>query len=254
MSAIFSGDSPSVTFSDATTQTTAFTTNPIVNNIKSQASTPLTFAINATEAMRIDSSGNLLVGTASSYGSNTKLNLLATTNAVTANIYNSGSTSTSKITNQLVRIASNGSGADSCINFTDSATYNYWFGGNGGGAYVVSGTNGVRLANGGTSWASDSDERVKDIIEPITDATNKVSSLRAVIGKYKTDEEGVRRSFLIAQDVQAVLPEAVVEQQDEIGTLSLAYTDVIPLLVAAIKEQQALIESLTTRLTVLEAK
>jgi len=115
---------------------------------------------------------------------------------------------------------------------------------------------GVSLTSGATSWASASDERLKDIIEPITDAANKVSQLRAVIGKYKTDEEGTRRPFLIAQDVQAVLPEAVTEgrnsKDDETEYLQVAYTEVIPLLVAAIKEQQALITTLTTRITALE--
>jgi hypothetical protein len=98
---------------------------------------------------------------------------------------------------------------------------------------------GVFLANGGTSWSSASDERVKDIIEPISDAANKVSTIRAVIGKYKSDVEGTRRSFLIAQDVQAVLPEAVTVGTDEQQTLGLAYTEVIPLLVAAIQELKA---------------
>ena len=113
-------------------------------------------------------------------------------------------------------------------------------------------TNGVYLANGGTAWASLSDERLKDIIEPITDAANKVSTLRSVIGKYKTDAEGTRRPFLIAQDVQAVLPEAVTEgrnsKDDGTEYLQVAYTEVIPLLVAAIKEQNAIIESLKARL------
>jgi len=133
----------------------------------------------------------------------------------------------------------------------------------GGTAYdtytVASGagaSGGVSLTSGATSWASASDERLKDIIEPITDAANKVSQLRAVIGKYKTDEEGTRRPFLIAQDVQAVLPEAVTEgrnsKDDETEYLQVAYTEVIPLLVAAIKEQQALITALTTRITALE--
>jgi len=96
-----------------------------------------------------------------------------------------------------------------------------------------------------------SDERKKDIIEPITDAATKVSSLRAVIGKYKTEEDGIRRAMLIAQDVQAVLPEAVVENKD--GELLLQYTEIIPLLVAAIKEQSALITQLTARITALES-
>ena len=95
---------------------------------------------------------------------------------------------------------------------------------------------GVYITDGGTSWTANSDERLKDIIEPISDAANKVASLRAVIGKYKTDAIGVRRSFLIAQDVQSVLPEAVSVKEDEIGTLGVQYSEVIPLLVAAIKE------------------
>ena len=111
-------------------------------------------------------------------------------------------------------------------------------------------TAGVQLASGGTSWGTFSDESIKDIIEPITDAAAKVSSLRAVIGKYKTDEDGVRRAFLIAQDVQAVLPEAVTTTQQSDGeeVLSLAYTETIPLLVAAIKELKAEVDSLKAQL------
>jgi hypothetical protein len=107
-------------------------------------------------------------------------------------------------------------------------------------------------AYGSSAWTAISDERIKDIIEQITNAIEKVNSLRSVIGKLKKDPDGTRKVFLIAQDVQAVLPEAVNVQDDEIGTLGLQYTDVIPLLVAAIKEQQALIQSLTDRITALE--
>jgi hypothetical protein len=111
-------------------------------------------------------------------------------------------------------------------------------------------TGGVKIAAGSTSWSSISDERLKDIIEPITNAAEKVSTLRAVIGNYKTDPKKTRRPFLIAQDIQAVLPEAVDDTNE--NELSLRYTETIPLLVAAIQEQQAIIESLTTRLETLE--
>jgi len=113
---------------------------------------------------------------------------------------------------------------------------------------TAGGSNGVNLTSGATAWTSASDERLKDIIEPITDAANKVSQLRAVIGKYKTDADGTRRPFLIAQDLQAVLPEAVSEGRnskgDETEYLQVAYTEVIPLLVAAIKELKAEIDAL----------
>jgi hypothetical protein len=103
---------------------------------------------------------------------------------------------------------------------------------------------GVSLAVNGTSWGSLSDEREKEIIEPITNAVSKISTLRSVIGRYKVDDEDKRRAFLIAQDVKAVLPEAVTELDDEQKTLILQYTEIIPLLVAAIKELKAEIDIL----------
>jgi hypothetical protein len=110
---------------------------------------------------------------------------------------------------------------------------------------VVSSTNGVYLANGGTSWLALSDERFKDIIEPISNAVAKVGSLRSVIGKFKSEAEGTRRPFLLAQDVQAVFPEAVDATKPE--QLGLSYTEVVPLLVAAIKELTARVQTLEAR-------
>ena len=121
---------------------------------------------------------------------------------------------------------------------------------NGYRVYVYANGAGVYLANGGTSWTSNSDERQKTAIVPFVNAVEKVASLRAGTGRYLTDDESVSRSFLIAQDVLAVLPEAVdASDPDKLG---VQYTDVIPLLVAAIKEQQTLITALTARITALE--
>lgn len=220
------------------------------------AADTIAFAEGGSEAARFDASGNLLMGTTTNISNaiiHAERSQAGDANAVSRtllNISNSGATNTAKNKNLLVRVASNATNADVAIALTDAVTNNYWFGGNNGGAYVMANTNGVRLSSGGTSWASDSDERVKDIIEPISNAAEKVSSLRAVIGKYKTDSDGTRRAFLIAQDVQAVLPEAVFDEQ---GTLMLAYTETIPLLTAALQEALAEIANLKTRLTALEA-
>ena len=113
---------------------------------------------------------------------------------------------------------------------------------------------GLVMGAGGTAWVVTSDERIKDIIEPITGAMSKLSTLRTVIGKYKVDPDGTRRPFLIAQDVQAVFPEVVNTQDDEDGTLGIEYTSLIPAMIAGMKEQQTLIEALTARITALEAK
>jgi hypothetical protein len=104
---------------------------------------------------------------------------------------------------------------------------------------------GMYLGYGNNAWTASSDERVKTDLVPIENATSKVSTLRAVTGRFKTDEEGKSRSFLIAQDVQAVLPEAVdASDPDKLG---VQYTDVIPLLVAAIKELSAEVEALKAK-------
>ena len=93
---------------------------------------------------------------------------------------------------------------------------------------------GVYLLNGGTSWVAISDKTQKTGITPISDGLNKVMTLEPIIYRYLNDDVTVRRPGLFAQDVQAVLPEAVVENED--GILGLSYTEVIPLLVSAIKD------------------
>jgi hypothetical protein len=111
---------------------------------------------------------------------------------------------------------------------------------------------GVKLDNGATAWSTVSDERQKTNLQPIENGLNKVSALRAVTGRYLVDAEDVSRSFLIAQDVQAVLPEAVSVDSDEGSTLGLRYTEVIPLLVAALKESKERIETLEAAVTALQ--
>ena len=111
---------------------------------------------------------------------------------------------------------------------------------------------GVYIVDGGTSWTGTSDERLKTNLQPIENAAEKVSTLRAVTGRFIADEENKSRAFLIAQDVQKVLPEAVDASDPE--KLGIAYTDVIPLLVAAIQEQQTIINELKTRIEALESK
>ena len=109
---------------------------------------------------------------------------------------------------------------------------------------VAGGSGGVYLDPAATSWAAVSDERLKTALIPFENAVQKVCSIRTGTGRYLTDAEDVSRSFMIAQDVQAVLPEAVSVDADEAQTLGLRYSETIPLLVAAIKELTARLEAL----------
>ena len=186
-----------------------------------------------TTAMTLDASGRLLLGTTTN--PNGIISRVKGGNGDSFEMDNDGS--------QFTSFYLSNNGTIKVSSYWDNTNLRY---------QIVPVTNGVYLSSGGVAWIAVSDERQKDIIEPITNATNKINQLRTVIGKYKTDPEGTRRSFLIAQDVQFVLPEAVdATNPNELG---LSYTDTIPLLVAAIKEQQTLIDSLTTRLTALENK
>jgi hypothetical protein len=66
-----------------------------------------------------------------------------------------------------------------------------------------------------------------------------------LVGVLYTDSNGNRKTGLLAQDVQTVLPEAV--STDEAGNLALAYGNLVGLLVEAVKE-------LTTRVHELEKR
>jgi hypothetical protein len=257
------------------------------------AANTLGIVVSSTERMRIDSSGNVGIGRTSSDGyriatlGNTQLlsgyqltytgvaagSITITSGGAMALGLDAATGSTERMRidssgNLLLNTTSPSSGGslgNSALTLKSSGTTTVWGVGptsSYGIFYVVnsSGT-GVSLSSGNTSWAAQSDERLKDIIEPISDAVNKVSTLRAVIGKYKTDTEGTRRSFLVAQDVKAVLPEVIDTAEDEQGTLSIRYTEVIPLLVASIKELKAIndtqaetINALTARIVALESK
>ena len=212
---------------------------------------PMTFFSNGTERMRISALGNVGIGTSnpdSFYGNAVPLAVVKNQNAVTTFGIANGTSGSLAFT----QIAMVGGTSNSFANLqladnSGSPYFQLTTGSAVSGISMIANSNGVKLAINGTSWTSLSDARLKDIIEPITNAASKVSTLRSVIGKFKTEADGVRRPFLVAQDVQAVLPEAVNIAKDAMGTLELSYTDVIPLLVAAINE-------LTARITNLETK
>lgn len=88
-----------------------------------------------------------------------------------------------------------------------------------------------------------SDIRLKTAIEVIPDSLMKVLQLRGVT--YERVDTGERQTGVIAQEVQAVLPEAVMTMTDEQQTLSVAYGNMVGLLIEAIKELNAKVEALS---------
>ena len=93
-----------------------------------------------------------------------------------------------------------------------------------------------------------SDQRLKEHVTSIANPIEKVGQLRGVTFDWKRDAHPEwalpqeRQMGLLAQEVEAVFPEAVTTDDD--GTKSVAYSKLIPVLVEAIKAQQAQIEDL----------
>jgi hypothetical protein len=82
---------------------------------------------------------------------------------------------------------------------------------------------------------ANSDERLKENIETIGNALEKVYNLRGVYYDMIA-HPGVRKTGLIAQEVEKVLPEVVTTSETGENIKSVAYANVVGLLVEAIKE------------------
>ena len=114
-----------------------------------------------------------------------------------------------------------------------------------------------------------SDARMKDNIVAIDNPLNKIKQIRGVYFDWNEkgpswtkgwpgQPEGKKHDVgVIAQEIQKVLPEAVMERSKESGMegmLAVDYEKIVPLLIEGIKEQQTMIEDLQTRIKKLEGK
>jgi len=95
-----------------------------------------------------------------------------------------------------------------------------------------------------TTFNTTSDRNTKTDIEPISGALGKVQQLGGYSFTFK--DSGEKSSGVIAQEVQAVLPELVQEGGE--GHLTVQYGNMVGLLIEAIKEQQVQIDALTAKL------
>lgn len=107
--------------------------------------------------------------------------------------------------------------------------------------------NGPDLSTPGSITASGnvtaySDVKLKKDIKPIEDALDKISQIRGVTFQRNDLKTDVRFAGVIAQELEQVLPEVV--STDELGIKSVAYGNLVSLLIEAVKEQQAEINEL----------
>jgi hypothetical protein len=207
-----------------------FNQNGVANWVIGQPSSTDAFAFwngrtnggDGTERMRIDSSGNLLVGgTAQAYSSRLEVTHTGLDGITT--IFN-------------------GTSANNAMKFRN---------GNGQvGSIITSGS--------ATSFNTSSDYRLKTSILPMTTGLATVAALKPVTYKWKSDDtdgEG-----FIAHELQAIIPLAVSGEKDalnENGSIKpqgVDYSKIVVHLVAAIQELKATVDAQAAEITALQSK
>jgi hypothetical protein len=195
---------------------------------------PVVFGTNGAERARIDSSGNLLVGTTvASVGTTTG-----------CRIVNDSGVAASRM--ELASTATTNSGIGYSMLSTGAGAYRFYIG-YGGNIYATS-----------TSITGISDQRLKENIRDLDDGLDVVLALKPRKFDWKEGRgKGTPndRGF-IAQEFEAVLPDMIEQWLDKAPDGEEPYkainANLIPTLVKAIQEQQAIITALTARVEALE--
>ena len=224
---------------DGTTTRLNFYTTSSSVVLNAVGAIPLTFGTNGTERARIDSSGNLLVGSTTA---NAKLYVESTAStAGTFVLVSNGS-----FTNNVLRL--------DCSRNTQNSTYNFLectVPGISNRLFIRDSGNVVNVNN---SYGAISDAKLK---ENIVDASPKLADLMQVkVRNFNMIGETAKQLGVVAQELETVFPSMIDEAPDkdaegnvlETTTKSVKYSVFVPMLIKALQEQQALIQSLKARL------
>ena len=201
--------------------------------INNRQSASITFGTNNTERARIDSSGNLLVGTTSNLGRLSVVGGGNTAGTYAVAVYNSDASK-----NQF--LARN----DGFVYLPSTAGNTT---GSAANLYIDSGN--------GAVYRSTSSLKYKQNIQNAVHGLADLLQLRSVTyeGKAETDA-GKTFGGLIAEEVHEAGLTEFVQYAEDGSPDALAYGNMVSLCIKAIQEQQAIITQLTARITALENK
>jgi hypothetical protein len=183
---------------------------------------PMVFKTSDTERMRIDSSGNLLVGaTAQVYSGKQVI-------AFSGAVHNAVAINETANTSNAVYIG-----------FLNNGT--------------AIGSVGRVGATAAVSYNTTSDKRLKSNIADANPILDKLMNVK--VRQFDWAEGNLHQDAgFIAQELAPILSGIVIEGKTEADYWQLDYSKLTPYLVKAIQEQQAIITDLTTRLSELENK
>jgi hypothetical protein len=184
------------------------------------AADTLAFSEGGSERMRIDSDGNVLIGTTSdiTIGSTTTagFSFKTDTNAL------HGSRSGGAALN-LQRTTSNGEVA---LFFRQTT-----------------GVGNISVTTTATAFNTSSDYRLKQNVEPMVGGLAKLAALAPKTFEFKAEPD-VKVDGFIAHEVQAVVPQAVTGEKDGNEMQGLDHSKLVPVLVAAVQELSAKVAAL----------
>jgi hypothetical protein len=198
----------------------------------------INYYTNGTERMRILSGGSVCVNTTAAVVDSTSRLIVSTTttNGVAGEFSNS--------TSGTCALAVNNSGAatSTLINWIAAGSYR--------AAVTWNGTNII--------YGTPSDQRLKENIVDSTSALPLINNIK--IRSFDFKENGKHIDFgVIAQELVSVVPESVLKGKDnEDGSIkeswSVDTSTLVPALIKAIQEQQAMIENLQAEVALLKSK
>jgi hypothetical protein len=206
------------------------------------AADTIAFAEGGAEAMRIDSNGNVLVGTTAtaSYMDGRIIALATSVNpALTIK-----STDATQFCSSMWVAATTGNNIFANFLTETSPT--------------IRGSISYNRAGGLVVYNTTSDYRAKTVNGLVQNALAKVALLKPSTGRMNGASLDIE--FFVAHELQEVVPSAVTGEKDAVNEDStpkyqmVDKSALIPLLTAAIQEQQVLITSLTARIVALESK
>lgn len=221
---VLTGTNAGISVNDGTVNTILYNTSNANGTLGTTTNHPMAFYANDAERMRIDSSGNLLVG---------KTSVTTVGNGVFFRVGNYSSITVGSFPCLVLnRETSTGHIQDFRYNNTEVGS--------------------ISVTASATAYNTSSDYRLKEDWVAVADASTRINALKPINFAWKAD--GSRVDGFLAHELAEVVPEAVTGTKDAVDAngepeyQGIDQSKLVPLLTAALQEALAKIESLEARL------